>query len=1471
MSELEENNEMQEKESNSVKGDIAQKAAKEGMKKLAKNPSLMAAAAHIIVPIAIIVVILIIIGGIILFLLTMPGMVMEQLKKLAKEIADGLFSWFGGDKTTLVDDSKIYETLDYLEEMGYDLKGYGFLTDYVTNMEDIDEDKYNKDNGAHLDDEMGVIRDDDNHIIYAESDYILNYMISDNYVYTLANKNAGTQEKVGGFWSKVWGGIKAVGLHIYDFFGGETPNSWTRGLLNIWEEGKEGIGTRGGFYSDTGFLNFDNMEINVASKTLSLKKSAVGNGNASMEYKLDGWTGRYGMPLEFLLSIHVATMMPDLAYDMANSFNTKINILLHQVTEADALAGFKVGEDNYVTYTDIDAICGGFIDSWFVSSKEAMQVLKELGIKSPENCTGAHKEGYGTEEVDGVKSNTKSGDKGVESYNETFAKMKELGYTGEMPDSISGQADLDSQLQDITEEKNKNYNPNNGYASNYEKYEYYYNKEETITWVGKSENGEDCTYSITITIKHYNQTSKTGYTGGQVPSPIEQKGAGEVFSITTSKITRNWTESEWNEELEQAKSKLSEEELKNKSDAEILGTMKCSDSTDEFTEACDNCKKYIKNIYDALKTPNDKDFDYYIPYIENVTDHWYRDVYFTENHYNEDGEIDGKTINFVDYDYEYEAVMNERWTKYEADKQTGEYKLYAIDKDGNYATSTDQIENYDANLLNKDGNYYIFNGTQEEAQKDEIAVSKKAETLTTSDAEKLEDLGWSKNEVSGVWTAYEEKGDNITSWEPVYPDDEDEIKKNIYVKITSKSGVSQVGEGQRTETNQKIKKMFLQNKYLKYDGTPEKSEEITKLRKDKSLEYGALTSTDENVQKYASKVALNQDSLNAFNMLENTHTLDADYIYRDFKELVVELGYFTKEELTDETPRLLQWIVPEIGSGGYPERTIDKNENEFGTMVHSNGDIEANRKNTLQSIIAAAIADASNETSDDSVDDTTKKDKATQATGTANESKLDMILAELDEDFSGNQFVSLGTGNETGTDTPKQSTTTKSSSSGSGSLLSLDEWWEETQKMFDVYKSEGWLYDGHGANGAGESHGCNAQTTFDEVHDGGREKTTDCSIGASWMLQKLGALQDNHTFTSYMGDSGGLDESNPCAKDLLEAGAEVIVPVGGTKFTATATGGQLEPGDVLFYSGHVSIYCGDSYEGAETTFCWDTGSTSGIQGGGPKDTSWEDRDIKLIIRLPLGNQKSSEDSYVGYMGNEAVVSPVTGILLDYGIYTDEDKSSITDEKYRQNVDLKYMKQTEDTTEPDPNNTQTNNGTNNTNEPAINPSYDPEKPDKVGYAKILVLDAESYKKLESQTENPWKNKSLLNMKDTTDEEGNKVFNVNYDETTLDDWLLDKESRLKDKDDNGEDDDPWTEIAKTVYGYKEFAERYEIAGLSGYVVYIDGFKCEKPDEEFSEEKLETESPNKGKESEQEITLETFKEVKPEDLAGTDLTDE
>ena len=39
-------------------------------------------------------------------------------------------------------------------------------------------------------------------------------------------------------------------------------------------------------------------------------------------------------------------------------------------------------------------------------------------------------------------------------------------------------------------------------------------------------------------------------------------------------------------------------------------------------------------------------------------------------------------------------------------------------------------------------------------------------------------------------------------------------------------------------------------------------------------------------------------------MLENTHTIDANYVYRDLKELSIDLGYYEKEELFDRVLKL---------------------------------------------------------------------------------------------------------------------------------------------------------------------------------------------------------------------------------------------------------------------------------------------------------------------------------------------------------------------------------------------------------------------------------------------------------------------------------------------------------------------------------------------------------------------------------------
>ena len=336
--------------------------------------------------------------------------------------------------------------------------------------------------------------------------------------------------------------------------------------------------------------------------------------------------------------------------------------------------------------------------------------------------------------------------------------------------------------------------------------------------------------------------------------------------------------------------------------------------------------------------------DTYVPYISEVKNHWYRDTYFVMN----------ESKDVVQTDTEYEDLKKERWTLYETYEDgdlQGEYKLYLIDSKGQYATSTSEIRNYSkaSDKIEKDNSngYYLFKGTQSEAIDLELDVVKKAK-LIKHDSNTFSDIGW--NKTGNVWTAYE-LGEN--------------------------GSFKQTGEGLRAETNPTIKQLFLYNTYFRYDGTSNVADVIYQFRKENGIELGALDnkydlsenkdvlkktktkikSSDGSEKEYSiedvsGKVTLNQDSLNIFSMLDNMNTLDTDYIYRDFKELAVEFGYFTKEELTEEKARLLAWPVYDTGSYGYPKREVDKNDFEFGTMIHSKGDIEAIKELGLARVIA---------------------------------------------------------------------------------------------------------------------------------------------------------------------------------------------------------------------------------------------------------------------------------------------------------------------------------------------------------------------------------------------------------------------------------------------------------------------------------------------------------------------------------------
>jgi rubrerythrin len=72
------------------------------------------------------------------------------------------------------------------------------------------------------------------------------------------------------------------------------------------------------------------------------------------------------MPLEFLLSVHIATEMPDLSYDMATTFDTNIQVLLHP-QDVESKTGYKEDfhptdvereDPTYITYDEMAKIKG---------------------------------------------------------------------------------------------------------------------------------------------------------------------------------------------------------------------------------------------------------------------------------------------------------------------------------------------------------------------------------------------------------------------------------------------------------------------------------------------------------------------------------------------------------------------------------------------------------------------------------------------------------------------------------------------------------------------------------------------------------------------------------------------------------------------------------------------------------------------------------------------------------------------------------------------------------------------------------------------------------------------------------------------------------------------------------------------------------------------------------------------------------
>ncbi len=956
-----------------------------------------------------------------------------------------------------------------------------------------------------------------------------------------------------------------------------------------------------------------------------------------IRFSMDGWVGRYGMPIEFLIATHISTMMPDLSYQLVTGFNTNINIHMKLVNGVVNSYYKSRTTDNYIPYGDVRSL-------------------------NPNN-------GY------------------------DLAKLTEMG-----------------------------------------------------VYPARHENGCKCVLEEDLNgVKYYS-------------------------NIDTS------------------------------------------------------CAMGLTQILKDMKKSSASKYETYVPYIADVTNHWFRDIYYVVDLENENS----KELEFVNYDSDYESIYRDRWTLYEAFSDAdvanglnpdlkGNHKLFLLDDLGNYVKEEDvAVESFSNNnvVVDPEGTgYYVYYGTVGDAKNDGFTVAKKAITSkvlelpedygkensedgdnndntldpeeeklleeATKTADTLFDLGWNYYKKSKIWSAYrstEKIEDNQFSSATGVD------SSRIYVKKASTYNyIKQTGEAQRTQTNPKIKKIFLENTYFRYDGNAKTAEIITALRKkikedqlgEDGIEYGPLNALELNdgtidvtdlhykaselglevknekddkdyyISDFSGQVSLNQDSLNIFSMLENTHTLDADYVYRDFKELVVELGLFSKEELTDEVPEILAWPIPDVGSLGYPYRNIDKQEMEFGTLIHSKRDIDVEKRKDDELIKYSQITYLYDGDGKGGIQyDKERKDEV-----------------KFNFDFTTEELL------------------------------------EATDNIHTILEEEKWTYANDG------------YITFEKARKG--NKTVDSSSYICWVLQEVGIITKG-----WYENIDGILKCSEFKNFIL------------TRETA----GEIVPGDILVMDAeHSPTGIAHIQINGRNNIQYYCSSTESVQEKPHRDRSFIDItedgfNYTYVIRLLRNNLRE----YEGYNGNEAVVSPVTGILLEYGTYDGKEKNAITGETYRENIDFKYTS---------------------------NDGEEQKVSDNVGYAKILVLDAEYYKVLETSTENRWKKgldkdalgntittlvnengsfyEALVDDKETTAKE--KINGVYENDTDSEDTDDEEESEFssvstynagtfKKKDINS-----WSDLDISVYGYKEFAERYEEAGIAGYIIYIDGFVCEIPDKE------------------------------------------
>ena len=643
------------------------------------------------------------------------------------------------------------------------------------------------------------------------------------------------------------------------------------------------------------------------------------------------------------------------------------------------------------------------------------------------------------------------------------------------------------------------------------------------------------------------------------------------------------------------------------------------------TTVCSECAAFVSTIKSNVDKVASSSFKTFIPYIAKVTDHWFRDIYFV-------AEADTQVIQNDD---KYEKKTKERWTDYEAEK----------DADGN-------VISYTLYKLNDDGSYGDkWEGTKEEAEKQGIKVAKKA--ITNS----IQDVAEEGTYEDGYWTAYK-FSTTAGSWQKYNSQAEDggegadldeSVADNIYYKTSVDSNVTQIQDAQRGVTNAKIKQIFSTNKYYMYDGTQQRAELIDGEKDGNEFKGGDRqktnrandnTDNDERDHNLIGTFSVTRDSLTAFNILKNMNTFDSDSIYRDFKELIVELNYFDKEDLTAEPTDTWEWPIPETGSGGWPVRRFEKSEDIYGTLIDSKVNLDNLKESTKAKMDLKGSGKSNSEkgsssSPEDENKKNTNKDKNKDKDKNKNKndnSKKTKSQSYVETEKSKDLQSVMGTLGSNDVSIKQQliengsmgGSVTKPTGSGSSPDFHKGSLIETATACWEYIVNKGYY------TYAGASIPITGGTTV------------DCSSYVSWVLYEYG----------YEDFKGG----QHCTQDFYntnwnEAYGWQEIAVGPGEDCSS----QLQPGDLFVRddgsnNGHIQFILSIEPDGTVMTYdCGDSDHwvKENIKGYASEFSKGDSKNRPgKIIRIE--DPKNTGETYEGYEAYQDVVSPITGEIIEAG-------------------------------------------------------------------------------------------------------------------------------------------------------------------------------------------------------------------------------